>query len=76
MGAATSALTSFEGGSKNSEGIPFTITGTTSNPVFLPDVKGMAGSMVKGLDGNATGTAGEAEGAAKALGGLFGKKKN
>jgi AsmA protein len=76
MGAATSALTSFGGGSKNSEGIPFTITGTTSNPVFLPDVKGMAGSMVKGLGGNATGTAGEAEGAAKALGGLFGKKKN
>jgi len=32
--------------------------------------------MVKGLGGNATGTAGQAEGAAKALGGLFGKKKN
>jgi AsmA protein len=75
IGTVTSALTSFSG-SKNSNGIPFTITGTTSNPIFLPDVKGMAGNMAKGLGGNATGTAGEAEGAAKALGGLFGKKKN
>lgn len=76
IGTVTSALTSFGGGGNNSQGIPFTITGTTSNPVFLPDVKGMAGNMAKGLGGNATGTAGQAEGAAKALGGLFGKKKN
>jgi AsmA protein len=75
VGTVTSALTSF-GGGKNSNGIPFTITGTTSNPIFLPDVKGMAGNMAKGLGGDATGTAGQAAGAAKALGGLFGKKKN
>ena len=75
MGTVTSALTSFSS-SKNSDGIPFTITGTTSNPVFLPDVKGMAGNMAKGLGGNATGTAGTAASAAKSLGGLFGKKKN
>lgn len=75
MGVMTSAITSF-GGGKNSEGIPFTITGTTSNPVFLPDVKSMAGNMAKGLGGNATGTAGSAASAAKSLGGLFGKKKN
>jgi AsmA protein len=75
LGTVTSALTSFSS-SKNSEGIPFTITGTTSNPIFLPDVKGMAGNMAKGLGGNATGAAGQATGAAKALGGLFGKKKN
>ena len=75
MGTVTSALTSFSS-SKNSEGIPFTITGTTSNPVFLPDVKGMAGNMAKGLGGDATGSADTATGAAKSLGGLFGKKKN
>ena len=75
LGTVTSALTSFSS-SKNSEGIPFTITGTTSNPIFLPDVKGMAGNMAKGLGGNATGTAGTAASAAKSLGGLFGKKKN
>ncbi|HEX4002426.1 MAG TPA: AsmA family protein [Candidatus Acidoferrales bacterium] len=75
MGTVTSALTSF-GGGKNSQGIPFTVTGTTSNPIFLPDMKGMAGNMAKGLGGDATGAAGGATGAAKALGGLFGKKKN
>ncbi|HTX13795.1 MAG TPA: AsmA family protein [Candidatus Baltobacteraceae bacterium] len=75
IGTATSVLTSF-GGGKNSNGIPFTVTGTTSNPIFLPDVKGMAGNMAKGLGGDATGSAGQAAGAAKALGGLFGKKKN
>lgn len=75
MGTVTSAVTSF-GGSKNSQGIPFTITGTTSSPIFLPDVKGMAGNMVKGITGNATGTSGAAGAATGALGGLFGKKKN
>ena len=74
VGAMTSTLTSF--GNKNSEGIPFTVTGTTSNPIFLPDLKGTAGNMAKGLAGNATGAAGGATGAAKSLGGLFGKKKN
>jgi AsmA protein len=74
MGSVTSALTSF-GGSKNSNGIPFTVTGTTSNPIFLPDLKGMAGSMAKGLGGDATGAAGSGASAAKSLGGLFGKKK-
>lgn len=77
MGTMTSALTSFGGKGAQGGGIPFTITGTTSNPIFLPDVKGMAGSMVKGLGGNIPGgTAGGAAGAAQgALGGLFGKKK-
>jgi AsmA protein len=75
IGTVTSALTSFSS-SKNSQGIPFTVTGTTSNPIFLPDVKGMAGNMAKGIGGNAVGAAGGATGAAKgAVGGLFGKKK-
>jgi AsmA protein len=79
IGAMTSALGSLGGSKKNSQGggIPFTITGTTSSPVFLPDLKGMAGGMVKGIGGDAGGAAGGAAGAAKsALGGLFGKKKN
>lgn len=57
-------------GNKNSNGVPFTVTGTTSNPIFLPDVAGMAGSMAKGA---VTAPAGAAK---AALGGLFGKKKN
>ena len=77
IGTVTSAMTSFGNKSAQSNGIPFTITGTTSNPIFMPDVTGMAGSMAKGLAGSATGTAGGAASTAtSALGGLFGKKKN
>src|SRR5277367_5040850 len=74
MGTMTSALTSF--GSKNSKsgGIPFTITGTTSNPIFLPDMAGMAGDMVKGVGNVPLNGAGAATSAMGALGGLFGKK--
>ena len=76
-GAMTGALSSFTGGgsSKGSGGIPFTLSGTTSTPIFLPDLGGMA----KGMAGAGTGAAGSATGAAGAavgaLGGLFGKKK-
>jgi AsmA protein len=74
VGAVTTGLSTFTGGGKSNQGggIPFTITGTTSNPVFLPDVKGMAGSMAKGAMGNA-GSAGQA--ASGVLNGLLGKKK-
>jgi AsmA protein len=60
-------------GNKNSNGVPFTVTGTTSNPVFLPDMAGMAGNMAKGAVAAPEGAAKAATGA---LGGLFGKKKN
>jgi AsmA protein len=60
-------------GNKNSNGVPFKITGTTANPVFLPDVAGMAGSMAKGA---VAAPAGAAKAATGALGGVFGKKKN
>lgn len=79
IGAAGTALTAFTGGGKSSKGggIPFKITGTTSNPIFVPDVTGIAGNMVKGLGGDTGGAAGVATGAAtQALGGLFGKKKS
>lgn len=49
-------------------GIPFTIQGTTANPVFLPDVGGMMGQTV-------TAPAQGAQGVGSFLGGLFGKKK-
>jgi AsmA protein len=64
-------------------GIPFHITGTTSNPVFVPDVAGVAGGLAKGGAGAALGggkalggaAGGAAGGATGALGGLLGKKK-
>jgi AsmA protein len=50
-------------------GIPITIGGTTSNPTFMPDMKGMMGDQLKGLtQGGKTNPLG-------GLGGLFGKKK-
>ena len=48
--------------------IPFDIEGTTSAPKFVPDVKGLATSLVKGLGGNGVG-------AGKGLTGLSGLLK-
>jgi AsmA protein len=72
-GALTTPMSMITGGGKTQNGgIPFKITGTTSNPVFLPDVGGMAGSMLKG----SASTPGNAASAAEsALGSLLGKKK-
>jgi AsmA protein len=61
-------------GLKNASGgnIPFLIQGTTSDPRFLPDVKGMMGAKMKGLSpGNTT----PGQSAVEALTNLFGKKK-
>jgi AsmA protein len=64
-------------GSSKGGGIPFKIEGTTANPIFVPDVAGMA----KGLgETGAAGALGGSKGAAAdqaagALGGLLGKKK-
>ncbi|HEY7096439.1 MAG TPA: AsmA family protein [Terriglobales bacterium] len=58
----------------SNKGIPFSIQGTTSNPSFVPDVAGMAGSVASGMLQNAvSGKTGAAKGAG-ALGGLLGKK--
>ena len=79
-GVSQIASLPFGGGGKgNSGGIPFKITGTTSNPIFVPDVAGMAQGMATGgaasmLNGG-KGATGAAGGAAGALGGLLGKKK-
>jgi AsmA protein len=73
MGVISSPLSLAGGNKSNGGGIPFSITGTTSNPVFLPDVAGMAGNMAKGV---ASAPVGVAKGATGAIGGLFGKRKN
>ena len=57
-------------------GIPFMIQGTTSNPRFVPDIKGMAAGQLKGLGGIIPGGATSGgKSPVDALGGLFGKKK-
>ena len=73
-GSLTSAISSFGGGGNSQAGgIPFTVTGTTSNPVFTPDVSGMVGNVVKGQAGAATGAASTASGI---IGGLLNRKKS
>lgn len=59
-----------------SQQIPFTIQGTTSDPKFVPDIKGMAGSMATSQIGNLLGgskSKGQSGGVGDALGNIFGK---
>lgn len=80
-GGAVGGLTQLAGiGGGKGGGIPFFIQGTTSDPKFVPDVKGMVGGQLKGGLGGALGglTGGQnpaGNSAVDALGGLFGKKK-
>ncbi len=73
-GAAASALTSFAGGGKSQGGIPFKIEGSTSKPVFVPEIGAMAGNMLKGAAGIG-GNKNPANQVQGVIGGLFGKKK-
>jgi AsmA protein len=70
-GGAVTGLTQMAGlGGKGTGAIPFAIQGTTSNPSFKPDIKGMAGSQLKGLM-----QGGDKSNPLGGLTGLFGKKK-
>jgi AsmA protein len=66
------------GGGK-SGGVPFSITGTTSDPKFVPNMAGVAGSVAEGALGNALaggkGATKGATGVTGAVGGLLGRKK-
>jgi AsmA protein len=72
QGNALGALTQAAGiGGKNAD-IPFHVTGTTSNPVFTPDLGGAVGGILSGAKGQQKPTP---AGLVDSLGGLFGKKK-
>jgi AsmA protein len=76
-GAAVSGLSQLAGMGGKGASIPFFIQGTTSDPKFVPDVKGLVGSQLEnqlkgGLPANANPNANQA---IDALGGLLGKKK-
>lgn len=53
--------------------VPFTVSGTTSDPKFMPDVKGIAGGLLKNAL-NGTGKPGQ-QNPANTVMGLFNKKK-
>jgi AsmA protein len=55
--------------------VPIAVSGTTSDPKFLPDVKGMATGMLKGaLNGKGIPGAGAAQSPVNSVTGLFKKK--
>jgi len=75
-GGMAGGLTQVASGGK---GIAFSITGTTSKPEFMPDVKGLATGLAGGalngaLNGGKVGGV-KSNDAVNALGGLLGKKK-
>lgn len=73
VGALTSGLGALTGGGKSSGGgIPFKIQGTTSNPIFYPDVAGALGGLAKGGASGVSDLGSQAQGV---ISGLFGKKK-
>jgi AsmA protein len=73
-GAAASALSAFTGGGGSAKTltVPFTVKGTTSNPIFVPDVSGAVNNLVK----SNVGSAGSAASAASGVLGGFLKKKS
>jgi len=74
-GGAAGGLTQMAGLGGQAGNVPFMIEGTTSDPKFVPDVKGIAGSAVEqAISGKLPGAA-QGNNPASALGGLFGKKK-
>jgi AsmA protein len=70
-GGLGGGLTTVAGGKG---GIPFFIQGTSSDPKFVPDVKGMVTGRLGQLGGAIPGGQ-DVQGLTNAVGGLFGKKK-
>jgi AsmA protein len=74
-GGAAGGLTQVAGIGGQGGSVPFMIEGTISDPKFVPDVKGMAGSAVQqAISGKLPG--GQSNNPAGAVGGLLGKKKH
>ena len=78
-GSVVGGLTKMAGVSGNGATVPFSITGTASNPKFMPDVKGMLsnqlGNQLKKNLGSQVPGGQNGQGVVDAIGGLFGKKK-
>ena len=75
-GGAVSGVTQLAGlgGGGKGASVPFTISGTTSNPTFTPDVGGILSNQLGNQLKNAI-PSGQSGSPLEGLGGLFGKKK-
>jgi AsmA protein len=74
-GAVASGLSQLAGGGGKGATIPFFIQGTSADPKFVPDVKGMVGSQLSNRLGQQVPGGQAGQGAVDAITGLFGKKK-
>ena len=74
-GSVVGGLTKMAGVSGNGATVPFTITGTASDPKFMPDMKGMLSGQLKKNLGSQIPGGQNGQGVVDAIGGLFGKKK-
>lgn len=72
-GGTVTGLAQMAGLGSSGASVPFMIQGTTSNPTFVPDVKGIAAGQLKGILSNQTGD--QSNNPLGGLTGLFGKKK-
>jgi AsmA protein len=73
-GGAVSGVTQMAGLGSSGGSIPFMIQGTTSDPKFIPDVKGMAGGFLKNALSNKGNTQGQ-QNPLSGITGLFKKKQ-
>ena len=73
-GGAVSGVTQMAGLGSGGGSLPFIIQGTTSNPKFVPDVKGMAGGFLKNALSNKGNTQGQ-QNPLSGITGLFKKKQ-
>ncbi|MBS1852501.1 MAG: AsmA family protein [Acidobacteria bacterium] len=75
-GSAVTGLTQLAGLGNKGGSIPFFIRGTTSNPSFVPDVKGMLGNQLKlGIPGAGQSGQSPKDKVIDTFKGLFGRKK-
>ena len=76
-GGAVGGVTKVATAGTSKGGVPFAITGTTSDPKFVPDVGGVVGGVATGAVKEAAKAPGDAVSApTKAVGGLVSKKNN
>lgn len=74
-GTGVTGLTQMAGLGSKGGSIPFFIQGTTSDPKFVPDVKGMAGGLLQQALKGQTGTTDQKDDPISGVIGLFKKKK-